>query len=236
LVLEIFDGKDRVGVRIERAPSRNKPVASRSGLKALQMTSAYVRITDDTIRKVGSNFDPDSLREIVVITCHPQTPLLLPEVALICEAISEMAPNYHLFTNQCYWFCAVFLEQVKGKVQFFERRGKDYDYQGKFSDAYQVLNADQAEKDVAKYNEKLQTDAINQDLMTKSVLREGFQNLVEKRKKEAAERKRGTQNDITPLLQTSSAKEAQERAALSSSLSRIISRLVGVLNCMGWTK
>lgn len=210
LVLDIFDGKHIVTVRIERRPQKQS-------LKPKLMSSAVPN--DDRITRVIRNIS--NVHEILVARCPPKPIISLLHVSTILEMISVAAPNYVLMSHQCYWFCCMFLEGLGEKV--VKMHGKAYDLRGKFGEIYRVIDDDQAKKDIEAYRKKLNDDSLVAESREKHLIKAAYEDAVEKRRQRKADMQKNALIAVTPLLQPGRGKTA-EAQALKSMLSKVMAR------------
>jgi hypothetical protein len=212
--LDIFDGKCVVTLRIERRPQKQS-------LKPKLLSSAVPNA--DSISRALPN--PRDVEEILVARCRPKAIVSLSDISAILEMISSAAPNYILMSNQCYWFCCMFLESLGEKV--VKMKGKAYELRGKFGQFYKVIDDAQAKKDIEDYKQRLDDDSRVADSLEKHLLKLAYNDAVEKRRQKAAKMEKDTLIAITPLLQTTE-KRTAEMLAMKSMLSKIMAETAKV--------
>ncbi|GBE84221.1 hypothetical protein BKA93DRAFT_810873 [Sparassis latifolia] len=218
LILDVFDGKHLLSLRVERRPTTKKP----EGPSTTTFPHPYVRITDDRISRAPPDFKPSSFYKIVVMRCPTKPLFSLPDVCTIFHMIYESSPNYSLLSNQCYWFCAVFLWGLEKKVKVAKTKGKDYDLRGTFAKAIRVLGDEQVEKDIDEYNERLQRDREESALLERLTAKQIYFVALEQKRRSSADSTKKTLVVVNPLLETSENKRRREELAVKSMFAKVV--------------
>ena len=217
LHLDVFDGKHIVTLLIERRPAEQV-------LKPLIISSAVP--TDDRISRVQPN--PPKVHEITIARCPPKPIISLLDVSAILQMISNVAANYDLLSNQCYWFCCMFLEGLGEKV--VKMKGRGYELRGKFGEFYRVLDDGQAKRDIEAYKKRLRADLLVAESLEKNRIKTVYQGAVERRRRKKADMEKSALVAVTPLLRTTERRRTAEELALKSMLSKVMGRTMERVN------
>lgn len=145
LVISVSNGTGLSRIRIERRPSTKKP----TGFTILG-GSSYERVTDDSLSRVAADFDPSAYYHISTAVCAAGL-FTLGEMCYLCSAISKLAPNYRLSTNNCYWFCAAFLSHLRSKPGISFVEAEDHRRGGTFLRGLEVIDESSVKKEMQEY-------------------------------------------------------------------------------------
>ena len=218
LIFEVYDGEKVVMLRVERRPSGRK--ADNAWFTSLKS------VAEDSISR-ESKFNAKEYSSICDVPCGPPLPIIsLVDICNIFEKIRHQSPEYKLRSQQCYWFCSMFLKRLSmlpGLSDIRLMRGPDYELKGRYMGCFRfrVLNSSQIDKDIEDYlRQERQKEEVD-DAEEKERIRKSVVGAVTQHKSQARKKRRRIKAAVTPHLKSAATIEELEAQAVRDALTKI---------------